>query len=117
MDRKEVAVGRPGAALELTSSSPLATVRASPNVKRSDETCVHDRADSFLITHLVPCGVLINDQLEIIRFRGNVSEYLMLVPGPAAVAPLRRVRPAAVRADLPAPWRNAIRHGSPVNSK
>lgn len=114
--RKEISFGRSGPDLDLASSSPRAVAEAPPNVKHA-ETSVHDRADSFLITHLVPCGVLINDQLEIIRFRGNVSEYLTLIAGEATLNLFRLIRHREVLAELRPLVRNAIRDGSPVTSK
>ncbi|HEX7421764.1 MAG TPA: chemotaxis protein CheB [Thermoanaerobaculia bacterium] len=115
--RREISDDRAGADLHLGVSSPRATGSASSNAKRSPEASVHDRADSFLITHLVPCGVLINDQLEIIRFRGNVSEYLTLIAGDATLNLFRLIRHREVLAELRPLVRNAIRDGSPLSSK
>ena len=71
--RKQVSSGRVGADLDFVPKTHRSSVSAPANVKRFAGKNVHDRADSFLVTHLVPCGVLVNDQMEIIRFRGDVS--------------------------------------------
>ncbi|MEO8036877.1 MAG: CheR family methyltransferase, partial [Acidobacteriota bacterium] len=37
--------------------------------------------DGFLATHLAPCGVLVTEQLEITRIRGDVSPFIALQRG------------------------------------
>jgi two-component system CheB/CheR fusion protein len=109
--------GRVGAGLDFVPKTQRSSVSERPNVKSSAETNGHDRADSFLVTHLVPCGVLINDQMEIIRFRGNVSDYLTLIPGEATFNLFRLIRHREVLAELRPAVRKAVREGAPVRSK
>jgi len=115
--RKQVASGRVGPDLDFVPKTDRSFVSAPLNLKRSAETNVHDRADSFLVTHLVPSGVLVNDQMEIIRFRGDVSPYLTLIAGEATLNLFRLVRHRQVLAELRPAIRSAVRESVPVKSK
>jgi two-component system CheB/CheR fusion protein len=115
--RKQVLSGRVGADLDFVPKMHQSSNTAPPSVKRSAETNAHDRADSFLVTHLVPCGALINDQMEIIRFRGNVTDYLTLIAGEATFNLFRLIRHREVLAELRPAVRRAVHDGVPVTSK
>lgn len=114
--RKQGSQGREGAGLDFVPKTPRPPAGKAANDTRSDDTRVRDRADSFLVTHLAPCGVLVNDQTEIIRFRGDVSPYLALVPGDATFNLFRLVRHREVLAALRPAVRRAVRDGAPVRS-
>ncbi len=114
---RKVSSGRMRANLDFVPKTRRSSVSASPNVKGSAETNAHDRADSFLVTHLAPCGVLINDQMEIIRFRGDVSAYLTLIAGEATFNVFHLIRHREVLAALRPAVRSAVREGVPVRSK
>jgi len=45
---------------------------------------VADDDDAFLASHLAPCGVLINEQMEITRIRGEIAPFIALEPGEAS---------------------------------
>jgi two-component system, chemotaxis family, CheB/CheR fusion protein len=96
------------------AASALPSRAGLPETKRSANIDIHDRADSFLITHLVPCGVLVNDQMEVIRFRGDVNPYLTLNPGAATFNLFRLVRHREVLAALRPAMRAAVRDSAPV---
>ena len=114
--RKQVSPGRISADLDLVPKPIRRSASAPAEAKRPVESTVHDRADSFLVTHLVPCGVLVNDQMEIIRFRGDVSPYLTLIEGEATFNLFRLVRHREVLAALRPAVRSAMREAVPVRS-
>jgi two-component system, chemotaxis family, CheB/CheR fusion protein len=115
--RKQVSSGRVAADHDFVAKTHRSSVTARPNVKHSAEPPVQDRADSFLVTHLIPCGVLINDQMEIIRLRGDVSPYLTLIAGEATFNLFRLIRHREVLAELRPAVRSAVRECVPVRSK
>jgi two-component system, chemotaxis family, CheB/CheR fusion protein len=115
--RKQVSSDRISAGLDMVSKTHRLSAKEPLNVKNSGEADVHDRADSFLVTHLVPCGVLVNDEMEIIRFRGDVSPYLTLIAGEATLNLFRLIRHREVLAELRPAVRRAVREGVPVRSK
>jgi len=49
-------------------------------------------ADRILLNHYVPAGVLINDQMEILQFRGDTGRYLVPSPGKASLNLLKMAR-------------------------
>lgn len=111
--RKQVSLSR-HADVAFAASTPPARASVHPEAKHSADADIHDRADSFLITHLVPCGVLVNDQMEVIRFRGDVNPYLTLNPGAATFNLFRLVRHREVLAALRPAMRTAVRDSTPV---
>ena len=48
--------------------------------------------DRRLVTQFVPATVFVNDELEIVHTRGNVSRYLKLAPGRASLNILKMAR-------------------------
>src|ERR1051326_6522815 len=61
-----------------------------------------DRAedDAVLAAHLAPCGVLINERMEITRVRGDVAPFIALEPGEASLNLFNLVRHHEVLAVL-----------------
>ena len=49
-------------------------------------------ADRLVSKHYAPAGVIINDRMEVIQFRGHVSPYLKPVPGSAPFNILKMAR-------------------------
>ncbi|HSP14803.1 MAG TPA: chemotaxis protein CheB [Thermoanaerobaculia bacterium] len=92
-------------------------VSVLPNVKPAAETEPHDSAESFLLTHLVPCGVLINDQMEVVRFRGDVSPYLSLSAGEATLNLGRLIGHREILAELRSAVRRSVRERVAVDSE
>ncbi len=71
----------------------LAAAPPAPLARRTG----HDEDDCFLATHLAPSGVLVNEQLEITRIRGEIAPFIALEPGEASLDLFRLVRhPEAV---------------------
>ena len=112
--RKQVSSGRVGANVDFVPKTHRSSVSARSKVKRPAERHDHDRADSFLV---VPCGVLINEQMEIIQLRGDVSPYLTLIAGEATFNLFRLIRHREMLAELRPAVRRSVREGVPVRSK
>ena len=66
--------------------------------------------DRRLITHYAPAAAFINEDLEIIHTRGNISRYFKLAPGRASLSILKMAREGLLM-DL----RNAISHAKKEN--
>jgi two-component system CheB/CheR fusion protein len=75
-----------------------ATRRAASNAREED--------DAFLAAHLAPCGVLINEHMEIMRIRGETAPFIALEAGDASLNLFGLVRHHEVLAVL----RPAVRH-------
>lgn len=54
-------------------------------------------ADRLVLTRHAPPGVVINDQFEILRFRGDTSAFLAHAPGAPSLQLLKLARPELVR--------------------
>ena len=67
--------------------SPRASLAVVPSavVARRPGSSARDEADTFLAAHLAPCGVLINEQMEILRIRGEIAPFIALEPGEASL--------------------------------
>ncbi len=85
----------------------FATIAISPAARRADSTQNAD--DTFLAAHLAPCAVLINEQMEITRIRGDVSPFIALEPGEASLNLFGLVRHQEVLAVLRPAVRRAFR--------
>jgi two-component system CheB/CheR fusion protein len=115
--RKQQSSGRIGADHNLVAKTERSSVTERDSVKRPAELHAHDAADSFLVTHLATCGVLVNEQMEVIRFRGDVSPFLTLIAGEATFNLFRLIRHREVLAELRLAVRSAVRDGVPITSK
>ena len=75
------------AAFDVAPRSPRSSVAAATSalVTRRVRSGAHDEDDTFLASHLAPCGVLINEQMEITRVRGEISPFIALEPGEASL--------------------------------
>jgi two-component system CheB/CheR fusion protein len=74
----------------------------------------YDEDDAFLGAHLAPCAVLINDQMEITRIRGDIGPFLALEPGDATFNLFGLVRHHEVLALLRPAVRRAFREWTAV---
>ena len=82
--------------------SSVAVVAPAPRAQSG----ARDEDDLFLSTHLAPCGVLINEQMEILRIRGETAPFLALEAGDASLNIFGLIRHHEVLAVL----RPAVRH-------
>ena len=92
-------------------SSRLALAAAAPPTRRA-AIRAYDEDDSFLGAFLAPCGVMINDQMEITRIRGDISPFLSLEPGEATFNLFGLIRHHEVLALLRPAVRSAFREGA-----
>jgi PAS domain S-box-containing protein len=54
---------------------------------------VQKEADGVVLSQYAPAGVVINDDLEVLQFRGKTGAYLEPAPGSASLALLKMARP------------------------
>jgi two-component system CheB/CheR fusion protein len=104
------------------TSRPLTTASASPEIKvvpstaLSSEAELAQAADRIVLREYAPAGVIVNDSLEILHFRGRTSLYLEPTSGRANLNLLRMVRE-----ELAIPLRTAIasarKKNAPVTRK
>lgn len=73
---------------------------------------LYKEADSLMLSQYAPPGVLINDDLRIVQFRGITSPFLAPSPGEASLDLLQMVR-EGLRLDL----RNAIQKARKTNER
>lgn len=105
--REEAAV--PAGAFALTPRIPQASLRsASARIVQRDASQVQDD-DAFLATQLAPCGVIVNENMEITRIRGDVGPFIALEPGAASLNLFRLLRHHELLADLRPAVRLAFR--------
>ncbi|MBD2452417.1 PAS domain-containing protein [Nostoc sp. FACHB-152] len=66
-----------------TSNYPVAKIAADKSMshKTWDIADLNQQADQILLNHYVPVGVMINDNMDILQFRGETSPYLRPAPG------------------------------------
>ncbi len=81
--------------------------RASP---LDNANSLDRRADWLLLEEYAPSGFILNDDLEIVKFRGNVGPYLAPAPGDAVFDVLR-----LVREDLVEPLRSCLAEARRTN--
>ena len=114
--KKRAVPGRGTADFDLTRQRTK-TLASPPTVKRSAEIDSGVDPESALVSHLVQAGVLVNEEMEITRFRGDLSSYLRFVPGEATFDLFKMIRHDDVRSELRTALRRAARDGTPVKRK
>ena len=55
-------------------------------------TDAHKEAERLLLTRYAPPGVVVNDDLEVVQFRGDTGAYLAPAPGKATLSLLKMLR-------------------------
>lgn len=58
----------------------------------SSPLALQDEADRLTLAHFSPAGVIINEDMEILEFRGDTSPYLKSAPGKASLHLLKMAR-------------------------
>jgi len=117
MYRKVVSSVRAGSELNFAPRFIRPALSAPAHSETSARPGLHDDADSFLVTHLAPCGVLVNSDMEVIRFRGEVGPYLTLATGEATLKLFRLIRHREVLDVMRPMILTAVRDGVPAVSK
>jgi two-component system CheB/CheR fusion protein len=113
--RKRPMPGAP-ATFDVVPRALHASLTAAPPAPLARRTG-HDEDDCFLATHLAPCGVLVNEQLEITRIRGEIAPFIALEPGEASLNLFRLVRHPEVLAVLRPAVRRAFREQTIVTGE
>jgi two-component system, chemotaxis family, CheB/CheR fusion protein len=72
-----------------------ATVRTGPD-RGGDETEVLNEADRIIMSRFAPASVLINENFDILQFRGRTAAYLEPPPGKATLNVLKMAREGLV---------------------
>jgi two-component system CheB/CheR fusion protein len=85
----------------------IAAASSTPPARRAG--VAHEEDDAFLAAHLAPSGVLINEQMEITRIRGDIAPFLALEPGEVTLNLFGLVRHHEVLAVLRPAVRRAFR--------
>jgi len=96
--------------------SNLAVASSAPVARRAGSVA-HDEDNTFLATHLAPCGVLINEQMEITRIRGEIAPFIALEAGEASLNLFGLVRHHEVLAVLRPAVRRAFREQTVVTKQ
>jgi len=112
---RKLLLGAP-ATFDVVPRSLHASLAAAPPAPLARRTG-HDEDDCFLATHLAPCGVLVNEQLEITRIRGEIAPFIALEPGEASLNLFRLVRHQEVLAVLRPAVRRAFREQTIVTGE
>ena len=88
---------------------PLDGESLVPNVNRAGPSLdgVEGEVDRLLLDRFAPAGVVINEQLEIVQFRGQTGDFLQHAPGMASLSLLK-----LARQELITPLRRAIRRAT-----
>ena len=97
-DKKEKLYTRkslPGRFMNVTSESREEVIKDKNYGVRSNESKKDDfqkNADDILLSKYTPAGVIVNDQMDIVQFRGSTGEFLEASPGKASLNILKMAR-------------------------
>ncbi|HJT18274.1 MAG TPA: CheR family methyltransferase [Thermoanaerobaculia bacterium] len=89
--RKQTAVARPAMHFDMVRP-PQAPERENAEPEGLAPNAVFREADRVLLNRYTPSGVLINENLDVLQFRGRTSRYLELPPGTASFNLLKMAR-------------------------
>lgn len=78
----------------ITSNYPIVKVDESKptNENPLDEFDLEKKTDQLILNRYAPVGVVINDKMEVLQFRGEIDLYLKLVPGKPSLNLFKMVR-------------------------
>ena len=99
-----------------SSRSSLAAAASAPPAHASGSGA-RDEDEAFLAGHLAPCAVLVNEQMEITRIRGEIAPFIALEPGDVSLNLFSLVRHHEVLAVLRPAVRRAFREQTTVAKK
>ena len=90
--------GEPSPVLDLSTAPGYERVLGAPSGKPEKEGRfdVQREADRIVLSQYAPAGLVVNENLHILHFRGQCSPYLSPPPGQASLGLLRMVRPEFV---------------------
>jgi two-component system CheB/CheR fusion protein len=98
------------ATFDVGPRAPSSTPAAAPSAPevRPGGGAPPNEDDTFLASHLAPCGVLVNEQMEITRVRGDIAPFIALEPGEASLNLFDMVRHHEILAELRPALRRAF---------
>jgi two-component system CheB/CheR fusion protein len=107
------------ARMEFPAPPPVARRTAEKKPPKAEipasETDLFKEADRITLTRYSPAGVLLNDELEVLQFRGHTGPYLEHAPGKPSVSILKLVREGMVF-ELRAAADKALKTGGAVRT-
>ena len=109
--RKKTVAARPPVDFDMAKPSPPPERREAKHEAEAPNA-VFREADRVLLNRFSPTGVLINDSLDVVQFRGRTSRYLELPPGTASFNLLKMAREGLL-ADLRAAIHTARKKEAP----
>ena len=102
---KKPAVPGPGFDLSTTAGFEKAIGAAGGKPEAESRFDVQKEADRIVLSQYAPAGLVVDENLHILQFRGQSSPYLSPPPGQASLGLLRMVRP-----ELAVELRTALHH-------
>ena len=97
--------------------SPVLPAASAAPLARRLRNGSRDEDDTFLAARLAPCGVLVNEQLEVTRIRGDVSKFIRLEPGEVSFNLFHLIRYREILAELRPAVTAALRDRETVASE
>ncbi len=91
-------------------SEPRIESRDRPILNHTD---FHKEVERAIIEKLAPAGVVINEEREVIQFRGHTGDYLEPAPGRVTYNLMKMAR-ASLRGDLHTTIQEVIKHDIPM---
>ncbi|MEH2393951.1 MAG: chemotaxis protein CheB [Nostoc sp.] len=90
---KKVTANRPIFSF-VTSNYPITKLDEPElgNSNSSDEFDLEKKTDQLILNRYAPVGVVINDKMEVLQFRGEIDLYLKLAPGKPTINLFQMVR-------------------------
>uniref|UniRef100_A0A7C3KDA8 Response regulator n=1 Tax=Oscillatoriales cyanobacterium SpSt-418 TaxID=2282169 RepID=A0A7C3KDA8_9CYAN len=79
---KNLVATRPTLSFMPSSYLPLRTAR-QPIPAPTEEFNLEEKVDHLIANHYAPVGVVLDDKMQVLQFRGNVDRYLKLTSGVA----------------------------------
>ncbi|WP_375511891.1 chemotaxis protein CheB [uncultured Nostoc sp.] len=78
----------------VTSNYPIVKVDEPNKVfeNPSDEFDLEKKTDQLILNHYAPVGVVINNNMDVVQFRGEIDLYLKLAPGKPSLNLFKMVR-------------------------
>ncbi|MHC5761374.1 chemotaxis protein CheB [Nostoc sp.] len=78
----------------ITSNYPIVKVDESKQAFENplDELNLEKKTDQLILNRYAPVGVVINDKMDVLQFRGEIDLYLKLVPGKPSLNLFKMVR-------------------------
>jgi two-component system CheB/CheR fusion protein len=93
---------------------PPAPAKPAPSAPR--ESDVQKEVDRLILRKFTPSGVVVDDNAEILQFRGQTDPYLQPAPGKASLNLLKMAREGLLF-ELRATFHRARKQGSPARSE